>query len=340
MLIRAFSLFEGEHGVCHWVTGRGGLTGAGGAVNPAAMQLRNRIPLIPHYTFGTGRIRATVDTFAEDVKLVRGVMETGVAVHTSSDYGHGGHDVQPFGGGQTLKVLKAAFAEAPQQIPKIIVKLYCATVENARGHLEMILAGLGVERIDVAQLCTWADFAEDFGQQGPRWQMFNEFQEKGVIGNYLAEIFAPWSQNALPVIEEKLVDGVIFYYNLIERQVSNEVWDRIEAKNTLVFALRTLGGICPDMERLDETLTGQGEDSMSARLAALKPLYKQSGCRNWVEFSMRFALSMPNVVTTIGATNKLQHVQAFLAAEKRPLPQDVLKQIHTLHREAGNTQEK
>ena len=316
------------------------MTGVGGAVNPAVMQLRSPLPLIPRYTFGTGRISATADTFAEDVKLVRGVMETGVALHTSSDYGHGGHDVQPFGGGQTLKVLKAAFAESPQQIPKIIVKLYCSTVENARAHLEMILSGLGVERIDVAQLCTWADFAEDFGQQGPRWRMFKEFKDKGVIGNYVAEIFAPWSQNALPVIEEELVDGVIFYYNLIDRQVSNEVWDLIEAKQTPVFALRTLGGICPDMERLDETLTGQGEDSMSARLAALKPLYKQSGCRNWVEFSMRFALSMPSVVTTIGATNNMKHVQAFLAAEKRPLPEYLMKQINALHREASNTQAK
>jgi aryl-alcohol dehydrogenase-like predicted oxidoreductase len=262
------------------------------------------------------------------------VMETGVAIHTSSDYGQGGHDVRPFGSGQTLKVLKAAFAEAPKQIPKITVKLYCATVENARQHLEMILHGLGVERIDVAQLCTWADFAEDFRQQGPRWQMFKEFKEKGLIGNYVAEIFAPWSQNALPVIQDELVDGLIFYYNLVDRQASNEVWNLIEAKKTKVFALRTLGGICPDMERIEATGTKEGDDPMAAKLAALKPLYKRSGCLNWVEFSMRFALSIPNVVTTIGATGNLKHVQAFLAAEKafKPLPEDVMKQVKELHR--------
>ena len=252
-------------------------------------------------------------------------------MHTSSDYGQGGHDVHPFGGGQTLKVLKAAFAESPKQIPRIIVKLYCATVENARGHLETILRGLGVERIDVAQLCTWADFAEDFGRQGPRWQMFKEFKDKGVIGNYVAEIFAPWSQNALPVIEEELVDAVIFYYNLVDRQVSNEVFDLIEAKKTPVFALRTLGGVCPNMD--EEMGTKGSEDPVPARLAALKPLCKRSGCQSWVEFSMRFAMSMPNVVTTIGATSNLKHVQAFLAAEKKPLPEDVVKEIGVLHRE-------
>lgn len=300
----------------------------------APAPLRSPLPSLSHYTFGTGRISATEHTFTEDVKLVRSVMETGVAMHTSSDYGLGGHDVRPFGGGQTLKVLKAAFTEAPNQIPKIIVKLYCATVENARAHLEMILRGLGVERIDVAQLCTWADFAEDFRQQGPRWRMFKEFKENGVIGNYVAEIFEPWSQNALPVIRDELVDAVIFYYNPVDRQVSNEVWNLIKAKRTRVFALRTLGGICPDMESIDETGTKEGDDPISARLASLKALYKRSGCLSWVEFSMRFALSIPNVVTTIGATGNLKHVQAFLAAERafKPLPEDVMNRINELHR--------
>ncbi len=299
------------------------------------MQLQSPLPSLSRYTFGTGRIRATADSFAADVKLVRGVMETGVAIHTSSDYGHGGHDVQPFGGGQTLKVLHAAFAEAPTQIPKIVVKLYCATVDNARGHLELILRGLGVDRIDVAQLCTWADFADDFRQQGPRWQVFKEFKEKRLIGNYVAEIFSPWSQNALPVIQEELVDAAIFYYNLVDRQVNNEVWDLIEAKKTKVFALRTLGGICPDLDRVEVVATNAGADPMRSMLAALQGLYKQSGCRNWVEFSMRFALSIPNVLTTIGATNNLHHVHAFLAAERafQPLPQDVMQQIKTLHRQ-------
>jgi len=293
------------------------------------MQLRSPLPLIQRYTFGTGRISATADTFAEDVKLVRGVMETGVAVHTSSDYGHGGHDVKPFGGGRVLKVLKAAFAEAPGQIPTIIVKLYCSTVESARGHLEMILSGLGVERIDVAQLCTWADFAEDFGQQGPRWQMFKEFKEKGMIGNYAAEIFSPWSQNAIPVIQEELVDAAIFYYSPIDRQVNNEVWDLIEAKKTPVLALRTLGGMYPNMDEEIKDIA----DPAAARLAALKPLYNRSGCKSWVEFCMRFAQSIPNVVTTIGATNKLEHVHAFLATENKPLPEDVVREIKALHRE-------
>ena len=54
--------------------------------------------------------------------------------------------------GQGFNILCAAFAEAPEQKPSCIIKVYCPMVEKAGAHLEEVLRNLGTERIEIVQL--------------------------------------------------------------------------------------------------------------------------------------------------------------------------------------------
>jgi hypothetical protein len=53
-----------------------------------------------------------------------------------------------------------------------------------------------------------------------------------------------------------------------------------------------------------------------------------------MEFCVRFALGIPNVLATIGATSKVTHLEEFLAAQEnnRPLAQDIVNDIYVLQR--------
>lgn len=288
------------------------------------MKLRSPLPTLTRYTFGTGRLGAEGADVAADIKVARAAMDAGVWFHTSSDYAKGG----------VFKVLRAAFAEAPSQRPPCIIKVYCETAETGKAHIEEILENLGVERIDIAQLCCHADFAEDFRQQGPRWELFRDLQTRGVIGNFVTEIFAVDSTNALEVAKDELVDGYTYYYNLIDRQIGNELDGVLREKQLPVLALRTVGGLNIDFDQIETKLAEKPDDRVFQMALELKPLFIQSGSRNWTDFNVRFQFSQPNILTTIGATRSLAHLETFLESVRdfQPLDQSLSDEVIAIHR--------
>jgi len=66
---------------------------------------------ISSYVYGTTRLGDDKIPFADRVKVARAAMETGIWFHTSHTYG------------DALKVLRAAFDEDRNKIPKLIVKI-------------------------------------------------------------------------------------------------------------------------------------------------------------------------------------------------------------------------
>lgn len=278
------------------------------------MQIRGQLPELSRFTYGTMSLGAGAYDMAADVKVARAAMDSGVWFHTSADYG------------ETYKVLRRAFDEDRARVPKLIVKMDAKFPEKTHAVIEGTVRDLGVERVDIAQMCWHVDAAGIAGQardNGPRWQAFCDLKKRGLVGNFVLEIWPPAlsCENGVEAVQNDLVDGLIFYYNLFERFVSNELFDLIEKRKTKVLALRTLGG-------------GRAQPTQDPKGQALEALFQKSGCRNMLEFGVRFVLSDPNVQTTICGTRRLEHLNALLDAARnfKPLDSAVVSEVKSLHR--------
>jgi aryl-alcohol dehydrogenase-like predicted oxidoreductase len=284
------------------------------------MNIRGKLPELPPYTFGTMSLGQGQYDLAADVKVARAAMDAGIWFHTSTDYQ------------DTYRVLRHAFDEDRAHVPQLIVKMDAKVPEMTRSVIETTLAKLKVERVDIAQMC-WneiPDIAEVHRAQGPRWQAFHELKQQGKVGSFVLEIWpnAGSCQNGVQALLNDLVDGYIFYYNLIERFVDNALFDLIEQRRAKILALRTLGG--------GGTVAAAGvtPSPEQRKRQELEPLFARSGCKDWLEFSVRFVLSDANVVTAISGTRRLEHLRALLDATRvrKPLDPVLVREMKLLQR--------
>ncbi len=289
------------------------------------------LPQISPYTFGTGKISGLLENENDEIKLVREAMDLGIWFHTSSDYGKGGHESGTYGTSPALRLLQMAFKESPSQRPPCIVKVYCADAQKASTHVEHILKATGLDCIHIAQLCCWADYAEDFLNHGPRFQAFLKMKEEGKIANLAVEVFSSFSDNAISVIENDLADACIFYYNLMEREVNYALYSLLQKKQVPIIALRTLGGIYPDLS------TNESSEEKADRLQNLCMLARDLKIDNWLDLSMAFIKSIPNVVTTVGATSSIANLNSIqnAALNTPPIPPEAVQSILRLHNECS-----
>jgi aryl-alcohol dehydrogenase-like predicted oxidoreductase len=276
------------------------------------MAFRDRLPELTRFTFGTGKVDRPDDP--QHVRVVRMAMDAGVWFHSSHVYSNG----------KVFETLKKAFAEDPKRIPKCIFKVDGLGADLLRETVMASIAGTGVERVDIAQVCGNPDIAE-LRPGSKLHDTMVELKEKGLVGSYVFEIFWRGSPNALKALQEDLFDGYIFYYNVVNREVSNELFDALHEKQADILALRTVGGGV-------EVFHNPGD--AAAAKAALEAIYRRSGCKTPLEFRVRYVLSDPQVRTTIGATGNPQHLTDLLKAceEAEPLPADIVNDVHALHR--------
>lgn len=245
---------------------------------------------------------------------VRLAMEAGAWVHTSSWYG----------GGNVCQLLREAFAEHPGQRSGLIVKCDGQGPDLLRQTVEEQLTLLGVDRIDLAQLCG-NPAAEGFQAGQPLRETMVALQREGKVGAYLMEVFWPYSPNAMACLSTNKLAGFIFYYNISNREVSNELYDAMRRADAPVVSLRTLNGGPKGF------FWGNDRDPAEAQ-AALEPI---RGSMDPVEFRVRFLFSDPLVRSTIGGARSPEHLQQLLDAcqDATPLPDEVLESILALHRQ-------
>lgn len=262
------------------------------------------LPALTPVTMGTGGI--TDPDNAEMIKVTRLGMEAGIWFHVS-DYGNG-----------VYTMLGRAFREDPAQVPPCIFKLDGLGPQAFRASLEDALRRTGKERIEIGQVCgnpvdeSLAPLAEELSKA----------REEGLVGSYIMDVIYSYSPKVIAAVEADLFDGYIFYYNVMERELSATANAVLTARGTPVLAMRTFGG------RDGSNYVNQPDHP---RAQALEALYRQSGCENRVEFCVRFPLSLPQVRTTIGSSSRITHLQAFLAADRRPLAPEIVTGIQALH---------
>ena len=279
---------------------------------------------LPPYIYGTTRLGDNQIPFDDRVRMARVAMDAGIWFHTSHTYGN------------ALEVLRAAFDQNRAKVPKLIVKIIGSTVDELRTVIRQNLAPLGVDNIELGQLCLGGELADDFARGGDCYQAFSRLKQEGLVRRFVLEVF-PWTSDvALKALRggypEGIVDGCIFYLNPLQRFASNELWDLIRKRNDPVIALRTVSG--GNVHRLRDVPGAAWKEYLQQRAVEVAPIFERSGIKSWTEFCLRFAHSFPQVRATVGATSRPENFKEFLLAKDnlQPLPADIVNEIVKLQR--------
>jgi predicted aldo/keto reductase-like oxidoreductase len=277
---------------------------------------------ITPFIFGTTRLGDESLAREERLKVAKAAMDSGVWFHTSRMYG------------DALEVLGQAFAEETNKVPKLIVKIGWEDVDQLRGVIQENLEPLGLSGMQLGQLCLGGELAEDFANGGNCYRVFQDLKDEGLVQGYVVEVF-PWTSHApLRALQagytEGIVDGFIFYLNPLQRFAANTLWDEILERNQTVIAMRTVAG--GPVHSLRDIPGFAWVDYLQKRAVQVAPIFEKSGVQSWTEFCVRFAHSFPNVIATVGATGKIDHLIQFLTAKENiePLEESVMRQIEAL----------
>jgi len=276
------------------------------------------------YIYGTTRLGDDRIPFSERVKMAHTAMESGVLFHTSNQYN------------DALQVLRVAFDENRSTIPKLIIKIGGDTISELRHDIRMNLEPLGLDSMEIGQLCLGTGaLALDFANGGKCYHEFLKIKEEGLVNRFVLEVF-PWT-SATPLQALKggyptgIVDGYIYYFNPLQRFVSNELWELLNERNEAQIALRTVAG--GPVLRLRDVPGAAWKEYLQQRAAEVAPIFERSGVDNWTDFCVRFAFSFEQIRATVGSTCHAENLNGYLQATNdiRPLPAGIVDEIVQLH---------
>ncbi len=271
------------------------------------------------YIYGTTKLGDDNIPFPERVMIARAAMDSGVWFHTSHTYGN------------ALEVLRMAFDQDRTKIPKLIVKIGWNTIDELRSVIHHNTDPLGLQSIDIGQLCLGGQLAEDFANGGECYKTFLHLKKENIVKRYVLEVF-PWTSNtAIKALRggymKDIVDGCIFYFNPLQRFASNELWDLLIEMNEPIIALRTVAG--GNVLRLRDVPGAAWKEYLQKRAVEVAPVFEKSKINSWAEFCIRFAFSFPQVRATVGATSRTENLHNFLSSSKNiePLPEEIRDEI-------------
>ena len=286
-------------------------------------RINHSINEITPYIYGTTRLGDDKIPRNERIEIALAAMRTGVWFHTSRMYG------------DALEVLGEVFRQEPAIIPKLIVKIGWDNVNQLRGVIEENIKPLGVDRIQLGQLCLGGELAEDFSNGGECFKIFQDLKNEGLVEDYVVEVF-PWTSEApLKALRAGYISGIIkgfiFYLNPLQRFVTNELWDEIIERNVPVIAMRTVSG--GPVHKLRDIPGFAWKDYLQKRAVQVAPIFEKSGVKSWTEFCVRFVHSFPQVKATVGSTSQIKNLNEFLAAKNNlePLSEEIINEIQDLY---------
>ncbi len=284
------------------------------------------MPEMSSYSFGTMSIGGDPYRIHDDIRLARIAMDAGVWFHTCRRYS----SVDSF------NVLGRAFREDPAHIPPCICKIRCHTADALRIDVEDTLSLLGLETVHVAQLSKRSgerkEIVDDFLSEGPMWQTCHELRERGLVRHFALELFTSCSPEGLTALQRDMFDAYAFYYSVVDREVTNSLFEALMEKGAPIISIRAVGGGKIFPEAVERLRREQPEHYYLGRLAGLEQIFERSGSRDWLDFAFRFFRSQPNILTSIGGTSNEKHLRAYLEAASRaePLPDNLVQAVHGL----------
>lgn len=278
---------------------------------------------ITPFVYGTTRLGDDKIPRSERLKTAHAAMDSGAWFHTSRAYG------------DALEVLGTAFAEDPQKIPKLIIKIGWENINQLKSVIEENLKPLGLSGMQLGQLCLGGELAEDFANGGSCYKVFQQLKDEGLVNGYVVEVF-PWT-SAAPLkalragYTKGIVEGFIFYLNPLQRFASNELWKEIINRNEPIIAMRTVAG--GNIYKLRDVPGYAWKEYLQKRAAEAVPIFEKSGIKSWTEFCVRFAHSFPQVKATVGSTARIENLNEFLSVKDniKSLSKNIIKEIQALH---------
>lgn len=253
---------------------------------------------ISPYIYGTTRLGHEQIPYNNRIEVAFAAMNSGVWFHTSRQYNN------------ALELLSAAFDKDRTKVPKIIAKIGGNSIEAFKADIKNNLDPIGVDCLEVGQLCLGGEFEKDFAAGGNSLKELEKIRESGLVKSYVLEVF-PWtSQTAIKALKggysNGLVDAHILYLNPLQRFASNELWDLLVEQKQPIISLRTVAG--GSVHRLRDVPGAAWKEYIQKRAVELAPIFEHSGIKSWTEFCVRFAFSIPNVISTVGATGKISNL--------------------------------
>jgi aryl-alcohol dehydrogenase-like predicted oxidoreductase len=273
---------------------------------------RSATPLrdLSRFIYGTTRLGDSALPFDERVRVARAAMEHGVWFHTSHQYG------------DALSVLRAAFDQDRARVPRLIFKIGWNSVAEVRASVDQLTRALGIEHMDVGQLCLNGELAEDFAAGGASVRELAELRREGRVGRYVLQVF-PWTSHvALAALRggfaRELIDGYIFYLNPLQRFADNALWDLLRQTESTIIAMRTVAG--GDVHELRDVPGAAWKDYLRVRAGEVAPLFERSKSSAWPEFCLRFVHGLPGVCASVGSTARLDRLAELVRIAQGPLP--------------------
>lgn len=274
---------------------------------------------ISPYVYGTTRLGDEKIPFEERVEIAKAAIDTGVWFHTSHWYG------------DALDVLRQAFDADRTKVPKLIVKLGGDTIEEFRADILKNTEPLGINGIELGQLCLGGELAREYASGGACYKEFEKIKKEGLVNRFVTEVF-PWTSDVAYEglkggYTQGLVDGYIFYLNPLQRFASNQLWELLADLSEPIIAMRTVSG--GPVHRLRDEPGFAWKEYLQKRAFEVAPIFDKSGIESWTEFCVRFAHSFSLVRATVGSTANAENLTEFLAATEyiEPLPYDIVDQI-------------
>lgn len=262
---------------------------------------------LPPFVYGTTRLGHPDVPRDRQLAMARTAVDAGLWLHTSRQYDH------------ALEVLGEVFAEQPDRVPPLVVKLGRGTTDDIRATIADHTGPLGIERIEIGQLNPVGALAETLVDGGPALAGLRAILDDGLVGRYVLEIF-PWT-SAAPLAAlraghlDGLVDGVITYLNPLQRFAANDLWDELLARDISIISMRTVAGA--PIQVLRDVPGAAWRPYLQQRAAEVAPLVERSGITSWTEFCLRFVRSTPQVVATVGSASRPEHLAELLEQSSR-----------------------
>jgi hypothetical protein len=284
---------------------------------------------LPPFIYGTTRLGDDNIPFSTRVEIASEAMKSFDWFHTSHTYNN------------ALDVLRKSFDSDRTQVPKLIVKIGWNEISELRDVIYQNINPLGVDKINIGQLCLGGNLAADYSNGGKCFEEFQKLKDEGLVERFVVEVF-PWT-SAPPLkalragFSEGIIDGYIFYLNPLQRFASNELWNLLNEKEEPIIAMRTVSG--GPVHKLRDIPGFAWKEYLQNRAVEIAPIFEESGIKSWTEFCVRFAHSFKLVRATVGSTANFENLIDFAEAVKNitPLPKEIIDKIERLHTQWSDT---
>ena len=279
---------------------------------------------LPPYIYGTTRLGDETVPREQRVEIAERAVETVGWMHTSRQYDN------------AIELLGQIFAEHPQRIPELVVKIGGGTADDVRATIAANIGPLGVATVTLGQLSPVEELEHDLVAGGSALDGLRRIRGEGLVGRYVLEIF-PWTSDApLAALRaghlDDLIDGYILYLNPLQRFASNELWDELLDRNSAIISMRTVGG--GPVHMLRDVPGAAWRPYLQERAVEVAPIFERSGISSWAEFCMRFAHSTPQVMSTVGSASRIANLDELVDTSKRlePLEGGIIDELFALQR--------